>query len=221
MNVNPDPVPLQGVNGAAATMQATEPVAFGYHWLASLFARELIFEALATYRTPEGRALLKDLAENPALVSLVDEINLWTSEASDADLKTIAMDLAGEFAWLFLGVAGHRSAPPYRSHYVSGQGRLMQEPAVEMRQLIQRLDVRASEAFSHPRDHIAVLLSVLAALADAHASAEWAAFLGTQLLDWITPFRDRCAAVTPFGFCPTAATALIALAHADRMETCG
>ena len=80
-----------------------------YRWLSGVFAREPSVETLEIYRTPDGRALLDGMESIAPLTPLVDAFRSRISTTGDAPLTTVALDLAGEYARLFLGVGGRRS----------------------------------------------------------------------------------------------------------------
>jgi TorA-specific chaperone len=219
------PQTLRAQDDGAAAPAPASPGALGaaeraavYQWLAGLFAAEPTVDALMVYRTAEGAALLQDLREIEALAPVADEVADWIRHASVADLRVIARDLAGEFAFLFHGAGGRRSAPPCKSFYVSATGRMMQEPAADMAQRLRQLDLRRDGGFVEPPDHIAVQLAVMARLATTAPPAEQAAYLADQITDWLDAFAARCARGTPYGFFAVAAAATRDFARADARD---
>lgn len=186
-----------------------------YHWISAQFAREPTPQLLAAYRSQDGRALLQNLAHISPLTPAVDDIALWIDDATEADLDIIARDLAADYAKLFLGAGGRRTAPPYRSFYAANEGRMIQTPAVDMQHIMQQLDIRMSDELPEPPDHIAVQLAVMAALVQTSSTAKQARFLGDHLLDWVDTFCARCIMVSAFGFYTSVARALVKYVHMD------
>ncbi len=192
--------------------------AFIYRWFAALFAREPSVEMLSVYRSDEGRTLLDELGRREALAPIVEQIR--DQIAPSEDLAAKAMDLAGAFSRLFLGVAGRRSAPPYESAYVSDTGRLFQEPTARAAELLQDLDLRVPEGFPEPPDHLAVLLSIMAELADrseaqGESISRQQSFLDERLMTWVGDFRDDCVKADRSGFYAAAAESLVAFLSED------
>ena len=200
---------------AVSELSAGERAAV-YRWLAGLFAREQTVESLRHYRSAEGRALLGALGEIAPLAPAAESVARSTTDIPEADLPGRALDLAGDFARLFLGVGGRRTVPPYQSFYSSPEGRVMQAPAAAMQGALRQRNRRLAEAFPEPPDHLAVQLSMLAELVETAPAAEQAAFLDTRLLGWIGEFAARCAAADRTGFYAVAARALADFAVADR-----
>lgn len=205
------PAPMLAVSELSAGERAMV-----YRWLAGLFAREQTVEGLRRYRSAEGRALLGALGEIAPLAPAAATVGQRVSEISEDELPKRALDLAGAYARLFLGVGGRRSAPPYQSFYTGPEGRVMQEPAALMQRELRQRNRRLAAEFPEPPDHLAVQLSVLAELVETAPAAEQAAFLDARLLDWIGAFAARCAAADGTGFYAAAARALADFASADR-----
>lgn len=186
-----------------------------YRWFSGLFALEPTPETLSFYGSAEGEALLEGLGGVAELEPAVDAIRARISGATEPKLEAIALDLAAEFARLFLGAGGRRSAPPHQSFYASAEGRLMQHTAAQMQEELRLLDVRLADGFFDLPDHIAVQLAVMAELAQTAETAKQVDYLERRLLDWIGEFRDRCVAAAPSGFYAAATRALVAFIHAD------
>ncbi|GAB6051485.1 molecular chaperone TorD [Magnetospira thiophila] len=199
-----------------------------YRWLSGLFAREVAVEALNTYRTPEGLAFLSSLAAHPTLNGITETLRSLV-EGMD-DLQSCSLDLASAYARLFLGVGGHRAAPPYESAYVSPRGTLFQEPTKAMADLLRELELSLSDDLKEPPDHIAVQLNVVAELAERMNAAErsgdrvtmdvWREkqidMLDAHLLSWLRPFSEDCRRHDPSPFYATVATATVSFLEQDR-----
>ena len=213
-----------GFGDAVGEHLSDEERAFVYRWLAGLFARELSLEALTTYRTQDGAALLRQLERLPALAGLVRELSSRTE--GEGSLGPVAGELAGAFARLFLSVGGRRSAPPYESAYTSERGLLFQEAVDHMGESLADLALGVPRDFPEPPDHIAVQLSVMAELAgrcEGLAVGEeletlvrkQRSFLEARLIPWVPRFRDDCAAFDRSGFYATVAGALVEFVTSD------
>lgn len=200
---------------AVADLELTDAERGGiYRWFSGLFAREMSVRALEVYCSEDGRTLLYELGSIDALTPVVTAIRSRLAADRDGHLKSIAMDFAGEFARLFHGARGPRSAPPYQSFYVGESGRLMQRSSAIMKDEMRALDVRIAGSFAEPPDHLAVQLAVMAELAEAASAARQAIYL-RQRLDWTGAFRRRCLEVGGNGFYPLLACALDDFIRAD------
>ncbi|MCB2100312.1 MAG: molecular chaperone TorD [Rhodobacterales bacterium] len=187
-----------------------------YRWLAGLFARELTAREIGGYRAVQGQALLMDLARStPALAGGVEALRAaLRAETPDTEL---ALDLAGDYARLFLGVARRQAAPPFASAYLSERGLLFQEATRRMENVLRYHDLSIPDDFKEPADHIAVELTVMAELAGRGAvtdnpaarrlRAEQADFLDIHLLTWLPDFARDCAQFDSRGVYGALATA--------------
>lgn len=213
-----------GFDKAAEPLVPDEERGCIYQWFAGLFARELSAEALRSYRDDAGQVLLGRLGSHSLLAPLAGTIGGLIADPKAIEAK--AMDLAGAFAWLFLGVGGRRSAPPYESYYTSKRGLLFQEASARTAVVLAELDLHVDTAFPEPPDHIAVQLSVMAALVQRGSQAADAAqrqrcraaqttFLENRLLPWVGAFRDDCKAADRSRFYATAAACLADFLVAD------
>lgn len=186
-----------------------------YRWLSSIFAREPSLVVLEAYDTADGQALLGGLGEIEPLAPLVDALRARTSGKSSNALNSVVLDLAGEFALLFLGVGGRRSVPPYQSFYVSAQARVMQNSAAQMQSELRGLNARLAEDFRELPDHIAVQLAAMVELTGTTPLQRQVEFIESRLINWIGDFRDRCIAAKPTGFYAIAASAMVGFVSAD------
>mgnify|MGYP006288742843 FL=1 len=170
---------------AAEPLPAAERHA-GYAVLATLFARELTPETAAELRTGALRALLPTAADDPEAAAAIAALEAATPGA-DAPL----LPLAGVYGRLFLGAGGKRGVAPYASAYLSPQGRLFQEPARAMADLLRRADRNLAVAGEAP-DHLAVQLALMAELAASEDPAAGA--LADELrTTWLAPWLGDIA----------------------------
>lgn len=181
--------------------------AAAFRVLATILAREL---------TAETRTLLADGILADLVPDARDDVDAAAAlervaAAAAADPGDPPRRLAAAFAALFLGGGGPRSALPYASVYRSPTGRLFQEPAAAMADLLRRADLDVAVPGEAP-DHVAVQLALMAALAEADDAT------GTELrrevrdahlLPWLPNFAADCARFDTSGL--YAATASLAL----------
>lgn len=194
-----------------------------YWWLSSLFARELTTEELEKYQSPDIRAFLTGLGENPTLsapiASMVDALNrLQVRE--DAQLE-----LSADFCDLFLKTDKH-GALPYASLYIGESGLLNDKPAQVMSELLAEHNIVVTENLNEPADHLAIELDFLGNLiirsneleSEAHmneAMEQQAEFIEQHLLTWVPQFVTKCQQHDEFGFYAAVSTVLQALIKLD------
>jgi TorA maturation chaperone TorD len=170
---------------AAEPLAAAERHA-GYTVLATLFARELAPETAAELRAGTLRALMPTAAADPEAGAAIAALEAATPAAGEPLLP-----LAGVYGRLFLGAGGRRGVAPYASAYLSPRGRLFQEPAAAMADLLRRADRDVAIAGEAP-DHVAVQFALMAELAASDDPA--AAALGDELRTaWLAPWLGDLA----------------------------
>lgn len=92
------------------------------------------------------------------------------SSLKGADLEKVRLDLAVEYAGLFLGVWG-KPAHPSESYYLTEGQLIMQQPRDEMLRLYMAMGVDRAGEFKEPEDHIALELQFMAHLCDKTIAA--------------------------------------------------
>lgn len=190
-----------GNDSVSALPAIDRPMA--YRWLAGLYSNELTVEMLKNYAGIEGQIALNALAAEPSFGPVIGTIRKLTGNPDE--FQTVSLDLATEFAYLFLGVGGRYSAPPYQSSYSDKSGLLFQQSTAEMEAVLRKLDVSVVNDLKEPPDHIAIQLSVMAELADKSVNAgagemvagadlveQQVDFIDRHLLSWTPGFRDDC-----------------------------
>ena len=93
------------------------------------------------------------------------ELAGFASSLKGANLEKVRLELAVEYAGLFLGVRGN-PAHPSESYYLTEGQLIMQQPRDDMLQLYRAMDVEKSGEFKEPEDHIALELQFMAHLCD-------------------------------------------------------
>jgi TorA-specific chaperone len=185
-----------------------------YDWLSALFSREIPAESLRSCAGGEAAAQLDILAQAPGLAALTERLR-----ALSADADAAARDLAGDFAFLFLGVAGSHGAPPYESSWRDPDRLTCRAEEAWMRVLLRDLDMRVAADFPEPADHVAVQLAAMAELsrrADRSRRAhEQAATLAARMAEWLPTFSLACRRGDRSGFYTQLAEAAVAFVDAD------
>lgn len=193
-----------------------------YWWLSSLFTKELSTKELAQYHSPQIRAFLSGLGENPelkpAVRNLVNALNRLL-ERQDAQFE-----LAADFNHLFQSQYPD-AALPYASRYAVESAQFHDTPAEAMARLMNAQGI-ANRSPTEPADHIAVELDFLGHMIvrsnelekPVHmeqAFIEQATFIEAYLINWIPAFARRCRQKDTFGFYAAVAELLVALLKLD------
>lgn len=176
-----------------------------YQLLSDVFAREMPVDGLLALKAEASRPT-DPAADTHHLRPLIEcAVQLApTPEAAESAAK----NLAGDYAYLFLGVGGPNGAPPYESVYRDDRGRIYGEPTVAMERELATLNLHILNAFPEPADHIAIELAVAARLAGADfAFDRQTAFLNDRLAGWLSDFAAACAKSDRTGFYAAAAMA--------------
>ena len=132
-----------------------------YHWFAAIFALELTKEQIIAYQQGAISPLLSFLnesgftRESKAVQSAIEQ---WDALG---DIETIQLELAADFASLFL-LDGQHAALPYASYYLEEDGDLFGDLEGAMKQLLADNQLMVDKAFNEPADHLAIILMVLA-----------------------------------------------------------
>ena len=138
--------------------------------------RKLIYRFLArTYATEATVEFLKELsankdlflasAEDPEIhgTKLGDgfkEVSEYLTNLKGAELEKVRLDLAVEYAGLFLGV-WRVPAHPSESAYVTKGQLIMQEPRDEVLKMYRSMGVDRADKFKEPEDHVALELQFM------------------------------------------------------------
>ncbi|MBN8440663.1 MAG: molecular chaperone TorD [Thauera sp.] len=193
-----------------------------YGWFSALYAEE-VQEALFEKHFSGGSF---EPFEGVSALGLAGEVRrLEAAITALHDVPLARLELAADFAQLFL-LDARSGALPYASAYEgdASAARLYSAAEAKMRELLASRALAICSTFREPADHLAVLLSLQAHLAqhqcaagDIHAAAqEQADLLRTALLNWLPRFVARCQQVKPrFDFYPALATLLLGFMRAD------
>ena len=202
--------------------------AVAYRLLSEIFVRELSAGRIGELAHAAAHGT-SSLVKDPALAPLFEKLKALEDAGDEAE-----KDLAGAFAFLFLGLGGRRSAPPYESIFVGEQGRTSQDPAAHMMRELALLDRHIKKELPEPADHVAVELATAAAMIEAGAIPErQLSFLSDHLNVWLRDFASACDRGDRSGFYAIAAHAAANFVAADltrlatvtsnptkEMETC-
>ena len=118
----------------------------------------------------EKSALFFASAQDPDLTGtdLADgfkHIASFASSLKGAEFEKVRLDLAVEYAGLFLGVRG-KPAHPSESYYLTEGQLIMQQPRDDVLKLYRAMGVDRAGEFKEPEDHIALELQFMAHLCD-------------------------------------------------------
>jgi anaerobic sulfite reductase subunit A len=107
-------------------------------------------------------------AQDPALTWTelaegFEQIANFALSLEGADLKKVQVDLAVEYAGLFLGVWG-KPAHPSESYYLTDRQLVMQRPRDDVLNLYRAMGLERAGEFKEPEDHIALELQFMAHL---------------------------------------------------------
>ena len=168
-------------------------------WLSWSFARELDEDTLRVYASGGATPIFTYLARERGLVKSLERLE--RAIAAWSDLTDPKLDLAADFAALFLG-PGEAGAPPYASCYTS-PGHLFGEPHDRMMKRLEVTELVASILPDEPADHLALMLDYLAHCFAAHKLNPAASlpfeepteFIRNELLTWLPAFQERAERV--------------------------
>lgn len=128
-------------------------------WFSQLFIAPPTKKILEQCRSVSVTAFLRDFGETLEASELTRMIADFFRNHSIDEADHL---LSQQYISLFDGASGPCSVPPYESYYKDANGRLFQEPYVEMLDTLSKLDVSVSPAFKEPADHIALEIAALA-----------------------------------------------------------
>lgn len=163
-------------------------------WFATLLAAELDSATLQAYMAGDAAPLLEELALLPELTESVHALEHAITGLSV--LEQPKLELAADFASLFLSDARHSPAP-YASLYLD-EGRFNGPSAQRMQQRLAAAGYAVDEQFKEPTDHVAIMLDYLAesyrrlALDPTpEAEANVARFVSGELASWLPALATR------------------------------
>ncbi|GAA0568198.1 TorD/DmsD family molecular chaperone [Caenispirillum bisanense] len=194
-----------------------------YRWFAGLLSCRLDPALLSAYRKGPGRAVLDNLAAEPALRPGAARMEAALDVARDDG--ALARALGADFSALF----ENGRVSPRASDWLPEA-----EAAAEGDGGDSDGDANGTAALIGDRDHVAVLLDLMAQLVEAGLddwraaggiptgaamAASWrrqARFLDRHLLSWLPAFRDACGEHDRDGFYAGAAMLLTSYVLLDR-----
>lgn len=163
-------------------------------WFSTLLAAELDLATLQAYMAGDAAPLLEELALLPELTESVHALEHAINGLSL--LEQPKLELAADFASLFLSDARHSPAP-YASLYLD-DGRFNGPSAQRMQQRLMAAGYAVDAQFKEPADHVAIMLDYLAesyrrlALDPTpQAEANVAQFVSEELASWLPELALR------------------------------
>jgi len=137
-----------------------------YSFLARMYAVELTKETLN--EIAEKKSLWVKLAEDPEvrgteMAQGYKTLAEFASTLKESDLEKVVLELAAEYAGLFLGV---RQMPPHPSEsvYSSTEHLIMQKSRDEVLKIYRSMGLDKVREYTEPEDHIAIELLFMAYL---------------------------------------------------------
>ena len=194
-------------------------------WIESLENRRLTYIFLAQgFREAVSVEMLQAFRDAPP--AFEGPLGVFFSGLANCDLERVRLDLASEYAALFLAMSA-QPVPPYESVYVSDEKLLMQSARDHVVALYREEGLVRADSINVPEDHIAIEFEFAGllcqqALEELRAgNAEKAClfmdkqklFVSCHLANWIRDFTDDVlrAASTDFyrGLAQTAQTFIL------------
>ncbi|MFD1008041.1 MULTISPECIES: molecular chaperone TorD [Oceanisphaera] len=167
-------------------------------WFSTLLAAELDAQTLQAYMAGDATPLLEELALLPELADSVQQLQQAISHWSL--LEQPRLELAADFAGLFLSDARHSPAP-YASLYLD-DGRFNGPTAQRMQLRLIDAGYSVDEQFKEPADHVAIMLDYLAEryrrlALDPTPEAETsvAKFVSEDISSWLHEWAQRATRV--------------------------
>lgn len=142
-----------------------------YRFLSRIFEKEVDDELLAAIRDKKNLfSRSTEELDNTKMSRGLYLLNNYLDSASKKSSKELCLELAVEYAGLFLGVWGK---PPHPSESIYGKvrGQLMQRERDEVLALYNSAGLVLSKNFREPEDHVAIELQFMAFLAGETANA--------------------------------------------------
>ncbi|UXN07619.1 MULTISPECIES: TorD/DmsD family molecular chaperone [unclassified Bartonella] len=155
-------------------------------WFSNLLIAPPDIKLLAEYQTNALSEFLEELGLSLNATKLTGSLTKCLQSNSPEALQGL---LSRQYVALFDGFAGPNTVPPYESYYKDAQGRLFQQPYVEMLNILGALDVSVASNCKEPADHLAL---ELAALAEAlrQQNSPFIVNLVDRLMSWVPAMGD-------------------------------
>ncbi|MEM2549348.1 MAG: molecular chaperone TorD family protein [Nitrososphaerota archaeon] len=134
-----------------------------YWILARICEREIKDQFLREFISENNPILKLDSLSDidPEIMQGIEMIKNYVANAVKRDLKEVELELAVDYANVFLGV---KKKPPHPSESVYKTGLLMQEPYDEVLHAYWEAGVDVVKDFKEPADHIAIELQFMSYL---------------------------------------------------------
>lgn len=144
-----------------------------YSFFARIYARELTQDFLK--ELAGKRNLWLSLAQDPEVRGTEMAEGLMTlaeyaSKSNEQDSDTIQLELAAEYAGLFLGV-WKVPAHPSESAYKNPEHLIMQKPRDDVLRIYRSMGLEKASEYTEPEDHIAIELQFMAYLCEKTSTA--------------------------------------------------
>jgi len=147
-----------------------------YFFLSGIYAKELTSEQISELRKKESLQLLTSFSEASGegedakrIKSGLELLREYFESVAKGPLNDVRLDLAEDYAGLFLGVRG-KIPHPSESAYQGGR-KIMTRPYREVKEIYEKAGLAANKSFTEPEDHVATELSFMAFLAKKTSDA--------------------------------------------------
>ncbi|MEM1994309.1 MAG: molecular chaperone TorD family protein [Nitrososphaerales archaeon] len=155
-----EPSEFAAINRGRATL---------YSFLSTIYSKELTAVAISELKNLDIN-ILTTVLEEPDIIKGVELLKQYINNLEGRDLKEVEVELAVEYANLFLGV--QQIVPhPSESVYLSEEHLLMQKQRDEVVEMYRQIMVEVLPDFTEPEDHIAVELAFMAYLSEKTATS--------------------------------------------------
>lgn len=139
-----------------------------YQFLATIYATEITVHFLRELSKKTDLFLAS--ADDPEIggSEIADgfkQIASYASNLKESDLEIVRLELAVEFAGLFLGV-WHMPSHPSESSYMTKEHLVMQKPRDDVLKVYRSMGADKAGNFAEPEDHIALELQFMAYLCE-------------------------------------------------------
>lgn len=145
-----------------------------YFFLSGIYAKELTSDQISELKT-RGDVLLNfskaggNSEDAKQIRSGLELMKKYFESVASGSEKDVRLDLAEDYAGLFLGVRG-KIPHPSESAYQGGR-KIMTRPYREVRKIYEEAGLSANKAFTEPDDHVATELSFMGFLAKKTSDA--------------------------------------------------
>ncbi|MGB0937738.1 MAG: molecular chaperone TorD [Colwellia sp.] len=190
-----------------------------YHFLSSLFAKEVSKEQIQQLTSLQGQSFLDSLANEPELQEHIESLRTKLALLNN---ETSILELAADFCGLFL-METRTSVSPYAGQYLNGsylkptkkQTPLFGDMHQQMLAFLTDDKVQLHQDFPEPADHIAVILAYISHLTKTASLDNQLMFLNKYTISWFINFNKQVTKNDQNGFYAIVANLSLAWINLD------